>query len=203
MLGHKQGEVGFAQRKPLPRSTANSAVSNYNCEMRMMKRASQKSSLSVLCALFYVLQNAKFPLCSVNRHVLKTCVGGTAPRILDIGSENGWILIITYRLLFPSEIGYSACYIGEGYHTASLEVEKIKYLLFPGFEHRFDNQAACKIFSQPFGGCSGPLYFHLIPFRCTKSLFANHIGNGERTLPSFLSVLWQLSVNLSSFLAPL
>lgn len=45
------------------------------------------------------------------------------------------------------EIAYSACYIGEGYHTASLEVQKIKYLLFPGIEHRFDSQAACKIFS--------------------------------------------------------
>jgi len=113
----------------------------------MMKRASQKSNLSVFCALVHFLQDTKFPMCSVNHNILKTCVGGIAPRILDIGSENGWILIFTYRPLYPREIGYSACCIREGYHTASLEVEKIKYLLFPGIEHRFNNQAACKIFS--------------------------------------------------------
>jgi uncharacterized protein YozE (UPF0346 family) len=59
--------------------------------MRMLKRASQNSSLSVFCALFYLPQDAKFPLCSVNHHVLKTYVEVTAPRILDIGSEKGWI----------------------------------------------------------------------------------------------------------------
>ena len=113
----------------------------------MMKRASQKSSLSVFCALFYLPQDANFLLCSVNHHVLKTYVGVRAPRILDIDSENGRILIFIYRPLYPREIGYSTCYIGEGYHTANLEVEKIKYLLFPGIQHRFDDQAACKIFS--------------------------------------------------------
>jgi len=85
----------------LPRSTANSAASNYNCEMRMMKRSSQKSSLYVFCALFFLPQDAKFPLFSVNHYVLKTYVGVIAPRILDIGSENGWIFIFTYRPLYP------------------------------------------------------------------------------------------------------
>jgi len=88
-----------------------------------------------------------FSLCSVNHHVLKTYVGVTAPRILDIGSENWRILIFAYRPLYPREIGYSACYIVEGYHTAGLEVQKIKYLLFPGIEHRFYDQVSCKIFS--------------------------------------------------------
>lgn len=113
----------------------------------MMNRARQKPSLSAFFALFYLPQDAKFLLCSVNNHVLKTCVGVIAPRILDVGSENGRILIFAYRPLYPREIGYSACYIGEGFHTASLEVEKIKYLLFAGIEHRFDDQATCKIFS--------------------------------------------------------
>ena len=82
--------------------------------MRMMKRASQKSSLSVFCALFYLPQGANFPPCSANHHVLKTYVGVTAPRILDIGSENGRILIFTYRPLCPRETSYSVCYVGEG-----------------------------------------------------------------------------------------
>lgn len=115
--------------------------------MRMKQRASQKSSLFVFCALFYLSQDANFLLCSVNNHVLKTYAGVTAPRILDIDSENGRILIFTYRPLYPREIGYSDCSIAEGYHTAILEVEKIKCLLFRGIEHRFDDQAASKIFS--------------------------------------------------------
>jgi hypothetical protein len=81
-----------------------------------------------------------------------------------------------------------------------------------GWEHKISvisrnraqiRRSSSSLDRQLFCSCIVPLYFHLIPFRCTKSLFANHIGTGKRTLPSFLPVLWQLSVNLSSFLAPL
>jgi hypothetical protein len=91
----------------------------------MNKRASQKSNLSVFWAPFYLPQDANFTLYSANHHLLKTYVGVMAPHILDTGSENGRILIFTYRPLYPREVGYSALYTGEGYHTASLEVEKI------------------------------------------------------------------------------
>ena len=52
-----------------------------------------------------------------------------------------------YRPLYSREVCYSVYYRGESCHTASNEAEKIKYLLLPGIELRFDDLAARKIVS--------------------------------------------------------